>query len=91
MILVSTTALSRADGAAIMANINKLASKTKLINSAEGWNGVNILHTEAMRVGAMDLGIVPKRSVGKKAKVVYILGADNFRHEEIPEDAFVIY
>ena len=26
-----------------------------------------------------------------KAKVVYLLGADNFRHEEIPEDAFVIY
>jgi NADH dehydrogenase (ubiquinone) Fe-S protein 1 len=27
----------------------------------------------------------------KKPKVVFILGADNFRHEEIPEDAFVIY
>jgi NADH dehydrogenase (ubiquinone) Fe-S protein 1 len=26
-----------------------------------------------------------------KAKVVYLLGADNFRKEDIPEDAFVIY
>jgi NADH dehydrogenase (ubiquinone) Fe-S protein 1 len=74
-----------------MDQINKLASKTKLINSAEGWNGVNILHTEAMRAGALDLGVVPKRSTDKKAKVVYILGSDNFRPEEIPEDAFVIY
>ena len=29
--------------------------------------------------------------MSKKAKVVYLLGADNFRAEEIPEDAFVIY
>lgn len=27
----------------------------------------------------------------KKPKVVFLLGSDNFRHEEIPEDAFVIY
>ncbi len=42
-------------------------------------------------MGALDLGIAPKTKLDKKAKVVYILGADNFRHEEIPEDAFVIY
>ena len=71
--------------------INELASKTNLINEAEGWNGVNILHSEASRVGALDLGVVPQTSVDGNAKVVFLLGADNFRHEDIPEDAYVIY
>lgn len=43
MILVSAATLQRADGAAILNNINKLANKTNLINKAEGWNGVNVL------------------------------------------------
>ena len=50
-----------------------------------------MLHNEASRVGALDLGITPQRSTDVAPKVVFILGADNFRHEEIPEDAFVIY
>ena len=70
--------------------INEIASKTNVINEAEGWNGVNILHTDASRVGALDLGIVPRKSM-EGAKVVVLLGADNFRHEDIPEDAYVIY
>lgn len=71
--------------------INKLGENTNIINKAEKWNGINVLHNEAARVGALDIGIVPKRSTTKKPKVVYLLGADNFRHEDIPEDAFVIY
>jgi NADH dehydrogenase (ubiquinone) Fe-S protein 1 len=71
--------------------VYNLASKSKIINQAEKWNGINILHNEASRVGSLDIGITPKKSISKKAKVVYLLGADNFRHEEIPEDAFVIY
>lgn len=70
--------------------IYKLAENSKLINKKEKWNGINILHNEASRVGALDLGISPKKAT-KKAKVVFLLGADEFRHEEIPEDAFVIY
>merc|ERR1712048_856992 len=53
-------------------------------------NGVNILHSEASRVGALDLGIVT-RPATEKAKVMFLLGADNFRSEDIPEDAYVIY
>ena len=71
--------------------IYKLGETTNVINKKEKWNGINILHNEASRVGALDLGIVPKTSTSHKPKVVYLLGADNFRHEEIPEDAFVIY
>lgn len=90
MIVVGNETLARADGKAIQNLINDLASKTNLINEAEGWNGVNILHSEASRVGALDLGVVPRASMDG-AKVVFLLGADNFRHEDIPEDAFVIY
>ena len=70
--------------------INELASKTNLINEDEGWNGINILHQEASRVGALDLGVIPRSSM-EGAKLVMLLGADNFRHEDIPEDAYVIY
>jgi|Transcript_36485 NADH dehydrogenase (ubiquinone) Fe-S protein 1 len=91
MIVVGNETLAREDGQAIQNLINDLASKTNLINEAEGWNGVNILHTEASRVGALDLGVVPRTDVDANAKVVFLLGADNFRHEDIPEDAYVIY
>jgi NADH dehydrogenase (ubiquinone) Fe-S protein 1 len=91
MILVSSSVLERTDGAAIMNLVKQLGETTNVINKKEKWNGINILHNEASRVGALDLGIVPKTEIKTKAKVVYLLGADNFRHEEIPEDAFVIY
>jgi NADH-quinone oxidoreductase subunit G len=59
MILVSSTVLERTDGAAILNYIYKLGETTNLINKKEKWNGINILHNEASRVGALDLGIVP--------------------------------
>lgn len=62
-----------------------------MINKSEQWNGVNILHSEISRVGALDLGVIPKRKPEKSPKVIYNLGHDNFRPEEIPKDAFVIY
>jgi len=91
MIVVGNETLAREDGPAVQNLINELASKTNIINEAEGWNGVNILHTEASRVGALDLGVVPSNSINESAKLVFLLGADNFRHEDIPDDAYVIY
>ena len=92
MILVSASVLERTDGASILNYVYKLGETTNVINKKEKWNGINILHNEASRVGALDIGIAPKSEVSSvKPKVVYLLGADNFRHEEIPEDAFVIY
>jgi len=91
MIITGSDTLSRSDGKAITNLINSLAERNpNLINEAEAWNGVNVLHSEASKVGALDLGIQSKQAT-EKAKVVFLLGADNFRHEDIPEDAFVIY
>ena len=44
MIVVGNDTLARTDGKAVQNLINELASKTNIINEAEGWNGVNILH-----------------------------------------------
>ena len=58
MIVVGSETLSRSDGKAIQNLINTIAEKTpNMVNEAEAWNGVNILHSEASRVGALDLGI----------------------------------
>lgn len=91
MILVGGSVLERTDGAGIMNYVYKLGETTNVINKKEKWNGINVLHNEASRVGALDIGITPRQSTTSKPKVFYLLGADNFRHEEIPEDAFVIY
>lgn len=90
MILIGSETLTRSDGKAIMSLVNEIAAKSKIVNPSENWNGINILHNEASRVGALDLGISPKRSVGNP-KIVFLLGSDNFRPEDIPEDSFVIY
>jgi len=90
MIIVGDDTLARKDGKAVQNLINEIASKTNLINEEEGWNGVNILHQDASTVGKLDLGIAPQTSMDG-AKVVVLFGADNFRHEDIPEDAYVIY
>lgn len=59
MILVSSACLQRSDGGAVMNYINKLGLRTNLINKKEHWNGVSVLHNEASRVGALDIGITP--------------------------------
>ena len=92
MVLTSSLTLERSDGQAIMNYINQLQEGTNLINKEEQWNGFNVLHNDVGRISALELGITSKVPEGlPSAKVVYLLGADNFRHEEIPEDAFVIY
>lgn len=62
------------------------------MSTEDHWNGFNILHNDVGRINALELGITSKNVEDAPIpKVVYLLGADNFRHEEIPEDAFVIY
>ena len=90
MVIVGSETLARSDGEAIQNYINQLSSHTNLINEKENWNGINVLHTDASKIGALDLGITTKLP-NKQAKIVFLLGADNFRHEDIPSDAYVIY
>ena len=92
MVLVSALTLERSDAPALMNFINLLQENSNLINKEAHWNRFNVLHSEVGRINALELGIISKSPSDLPApKVVYLLGADNFRHEEIPENSYVIY
>ncbi len=62
----------------------------------DGWNGFNILHSEASLVGALDIGFVPGEGgldtgamlAAKALDVLFLLGVDEV---EVPAGAFVVY
>lgn len=82
MVIIGMGALTRADGAAILSHAMSLDVQR------EDWNGFNILHTAASRVGALDLGFVSETEI-KAPKAVYLLGADEVA--EAHKDAFLVY
>ena len=99
MIVLGTSALARSDSEAIVAAAGAITKRFNLVR--DGWNGFNVLHTAAARVGALDLGFVPGQNghaIGKifdgcrrgDIKMVYLLGADEF-DMSLLADAFVVY
>ncbi len=73
MIIVGQGALTRADGAAVLSAVGKLAAAVGVVK--EGWNGFNVLHTAAARVGGLDLGFLPGAG-GKSAPEMLSGGMD---------------
>jgi NADH-quinone oxidoreductase subunit G len=99
MLIVGQGALARADGTAILGLARKIAESTGMV--IEGWNGFNVLHTAAARVGGLDLGFLPGQGGRDTAgivagaekgeiAVVYLLGADEIDMAKLGR-AFVIY
>ncbi|MEQ9488324.1 MAG: NADH-quinone oxidoreductase subunit NuoG [Alphaproteobacteria bacterium] len=99
MVIVGPGAVARKDGAAVLAAVRKLADDTGMVS--DDWNGVNILHTAASRVGGLDIGFVPGEggrdvegiidgAQSGDIKIVYLLAADEIDTEKL-RDAFVIY
>jgi NADH-quinone oxidoreductase subunit G len=99
MLILGAGVLRRADGPAIHALARQLAESFNLIQ--EDWNGFNVLHTAAARVGGLELGFLPGQ--GGKATadilsaasagqidVVYLLGADEIDTAKLGK-AFVVY
>jgi len=94
MFIIGQGALNRPDGAAVLAMAAKAARSLGVIK--DGWNGFNILHTEASLPGALDLGFVPGEGAldtGDMLKaggldVLFLLGVDEV---EAAPGAFVIY
>ncbi|MBB3389670.1 NADH-quinone oxidoreductase subunit G [Rhizobium sp. BK275] len=82
MIIIGQGALTRTDGAGVLATAAKLAVNVGAI--ADGWNGFAVLHTAASRVGGLDLGFVPgakgvnAAEMLKAMDVLFLLGADEF-------------
>jgi NADH-quinone oxidoreductase subunit G len=100
MLILGAGALARPDGAAILDAAAQIARNTGMIGPAGegGWNGFNVLHTAAARVGALDLGFLPQKG-GKDTvaildaasrDVVYLLGADEIDTKKLGK-AFVVY
>jgi NADH-quinone oxidoreductase subunit G len=99
MIIVGSSALARADGAAILNLAAKIAGDTGAIGPAGtpaegGWVGFNVLHTAASRVAALDLGFVKGRDMAGilsgEMDFVWLLGADEFDTSKLG-NAFVVY
>jgi NADH-quinone oxidoreductase subunit G len=89
LVIAGAGAFDRPDGAAILSAIAcSIAVK-------DGWNGFNVLHTDAGMVGALDIGFVPGEGglnfaamLKGGADVLFNLGADEI---DIPAGPFVIY
>jgi NADH-quinone oxidoreductase subunit G len=101
MLIVGSGALARPDGAAILALAREVAETCGLIKTEENWNGFNVLHRAASRVGGLDLGFLPASGGRDVAgilegaekgdiEVVYLLGADEIDMKRLGR-AFVIY
>jgi NADH-quinone oxidoreductase subunit G len=103
MLIVGQGALARADGAAILAAAAQIARNSGMIGPAGegGWNGFNVLHTAAGRVGALDIGFLPQKGGRDTVAIldaatrgdidfVYLLGADELDTKKLGK-AFVVY
>ncbi len=97
VVILGAGALARADGAAILAAAQAIGA----LCQREGWNGYNMLHHAAARVGGLDIGFVPQPGglamdgiaaaiAEKKIKFVYLLGADEMNMAQLG-DTFVVY
>ncbi|MFC7379383.1 NADH-quinone oxidoreductase subunit NuoG [Brevundimonas sp. GCM10030266] len=94
-IIVGAGALTGETGPAVLNALGALAKKVGLVK--DGWNGFNVLHTAAARVGGLDMGFVPGEG-GKTAlemvkpgalDVLFLLGADEIN--VTASDAFRVY
>ncbi len=101
MLILGQGALARPDGPAVLAAARAIAGNLGLVKKKDGWNGFNVLHTAAARVGGMELGFLPGKdgrdveailqgaSKGE-IEAVYLLGADEIDMARLG-DAFVVY
>ena len=99
MLIIGSGALSRGDGAAVLAAARQVAENTGMVG--DNWNGFNVLHSAAARVGGLDIGFVPgddglntfgilDSAASGAIEIVYLLGADEVDTKKL-ENSFVIY
>lgn len=99
MVIVGAGALVGPEGQAILSALANLMKGPKFVR--DDWNGFNVLHSAAARVGALDLGFIPGeggRSTSDilagaetgEIETVYLLGADELDADSLKKP-FVIY
>ncbi|AOA62927.1 Subunit of mitochondrial NADH:ubiquinone oxidoreductase (complex I) [Komagataella phaffii CBS 7435] len=92
LIIIGSGVTETQDAEAVYATVAKFVTSNANIVTPE-WNGFNLLHREASRVGALDVGFTTQSPevANTKAKFIYLLGADEIVNKDIPKDAFVVY
>ncbi len=104
MLILGQGALAGPDGKAAITLAARIADTNGMLR--EDWNGFNVLHTAASRVGGLDLGFIPADG-GRDTKqilsgcrsgdieLVYLLGADDLPEAgdkaDVFGEAFVVY
>ena len=99
MLVLGQGALARPDGARVLGTVREIAERCGLVR--DGWNGFNVLHRAAARVGGLDIGLVPQSGGRDVAgilegcrsgaiEVLYLLGADEIDVGDLGS-AFVVY
>ena len=99
MLILGPGAVARADGAGIVAIARQIAEATGMTDG--DWNGFNVLHRAASRVGGLDLGLVPRPdgrdvagivdgAASGAIEILYLLGADEIDMSGLG-GTFVIY
>jgi NADH-quinone oxidoreductase subunit G len=94
MFVIGAGAFARSDGVAVLASLAKAALAAGVVK--DGWNGFNVLHSAASRVGGLDLGLVPGEggldaqgmAKANALDVLFNLGADEI---DIEPGAVVVY
>ncbi len=103
MLILGMGAITRADGAAVLASARKIAERYGMVS--DGWNGFNLLHTAAARVAGLDLGFLPgeggrdlegilQGAEDGSISAVYLLGGDEVDMNRLGQPGqgpFVIY
>ena len=86
VIILGMGALARPDGEDIFEAARHLATHSPI--TSDDWNGFNILHDAAARVGALDIGFTPQGDAGRgiveiiegivsgDVEILYLLGVD---------------
>ena len=100
MLIIGAGACNRDDSKAILNAASMIATEFGVVDGA--WNGFNVLHTAAGRVGGLDMGFIPDskgmdtKAMLKAAKsgqldMLYLLAADEMDLNGIDASCFVIY
>ena len=96
MIVLGMGALTRGDSAAVLSAARSIADKFGFVK--DGWNGFNVLHTAASRVGALDIGFtteggiegIREKAASGAIKAVFLAGVDEIDTSFL-KDTFTVY
>jgi NADH dehydrogenase (ubiquinone) Fe-S protein 1 len=91
MIITGSSVFERKDANELTNLLYSICENSPILNKEKHWNGFNVLHQEAAKAGALDLGIPTSFNQDIKPKFVYLLGADKFKKQDLPEDSFIVY